>query len=154
MNEQINHVINVDDCQELSKREKLVHASIAHFWGVWRKGYLTSLRGSQKLTKSKKEPKLMVNDIVIVYDKRQPRHLWKLGRITELIIGKDDVIRGAKLKLGTGAIIQRPLNLLYLLEVRNFTKNVDDENNDEKGETVRPKRGAATMGELKRKFMN
>ena len=96
----------------------------------------------------------MVNDIVIVYDKRQPRHLWKLGRIIDLIIGKDDIIRGAKLKLGTGAIIQRPLNLLYLLEVRNFTNKVDNENNNKKGETVRPKRGAAMLGELKRKFMN
>lgn len=77
-----------------------------------------------------------------------------MGRITELIIGKDDVIRGAKLKLGNGATIQRPLNLLYLLEVRNFTKNVEDENNDKKKiEAVRPKRGEATSGELKRKHI-
>ena len=44
VNEQFNLVINVDDSRELSKREKLVHASIAHFWDVRRKEYSTSLR--------------------------------------------------------------------------------------------------------------
>ena len=35
------------------------------------------------------------------------------------------MIRGAKLKLGgSGAIITRPLNKLYLLEVRNYDKTI------------------------------
>ena len=60
-----------------------------------------------------------------MYDKHQPRHLWKLGRVIDLLKGNDNVIRGAKIKLGgSGAIITRPLNKLYLLEVRKYDKAV------------------------------
>ena len=65
---------------------------ITHFWDVWRTEYLTSLRESQKLLRGKNEAKIIVDDIVIVYDKKQPRHLWKLGRVIELIKGCDDVL--------------------------------------------------------------
>ena len=85
-----------------------MHESVNHFWDVWRKEYLTSLRESQRLKKSKNEKQICVNDVVIVYDKHQPRHLWKLAIVTELIHGRDNVIRGAKLKLGSGSIVQRP----------------------------------------------
>ena len=86
---------------------------------------MTSLRENQRLSRVRTESKLSVNDIVIVYDKHKPRHLWKLGRVVDLLKGNDKVIRGAKLKLGgSGAIISRPLNKLYLLEVRNYGKTI------------------------------
>ena len=37
--------------------------------------------------------------IVLMYDKSQPRHLWKLGRILELIRSKDGVVRAARVIL-------------------------------------------------------
>ena len=139
--------INEVNSEELSRREKILHESVNHFWDVWRKEYLTSLRESQRLKKSKDEKQLCVNDVVIVYDKHQPRHLWKLAIVTELIHGRDNVIRGAKLKLGSGSIVQRPLNKLYLLEIHDGT----NERNDESKAYERPKRKAAELGEMKRK---
>ena len=42
-----------------------------------------------------KEPKVKVNNIVIIYDEKLPRQLWKLGVILSLLVGPDDIIRGA-----------------------------------------------------------
>ena len=117
--------IEIDGYNELDKKEKKLASSITYFWDIWRKEYLTSLREKQRLSRVRTESKLSVNDIVIVYDKHQPRHLWKLGRVVDLLKGNDKVIRGAKLKLGgSRAIITRPLNKLYLLEVRNYDKTI------------------------------
>ena len=40
----------------------------------------------------------MVGDIVLICDNKGfPRNQWRLGKVEELIIGKDGNIRGAKL---------------------------------------------------------
>ena len=53
------------------------------------------LKQFQKCTALEKEPKVKVNDIVIIYDEIFPRQLWKLGVILSLIVGPDDIIGGA-----------------------------------------------------------
>ena len=40
------------------------------------------------------------NDLVLVFDDKQPRQEWLLGKITELIPSNDGQIRGAKVFLG------------------------------------------------------
>ena len=45
------------------------------------------------------------------------RSLWKLGRVIGNIRGRDAVVRGLKLKLGNGNIIERPLQLVCNLEI-------------------------------------
>ena len=102
----------------LSKREKHLEKMINHFWDIWRKEWVTSLRKGHKCERSNKPQMISINDIVLIYDKCQPRHLWKLGRILELIRSKDGFVRAAKVKCGsTGNIINRPLNKLYLIEI-------------------------------------
>ena len=56
----------------------------------------------------------MVDDIVLICDdKRFPRNQWRLGKVEELIIGKDGNIRGAKLvvvsKSGSRSICYYPI---------------------------------------------
>ena len=74
--------------------------------------YLTSLREYQK---SKQPHKLIriskVNDVVIIKDDKLPRQQWCLGRIADLIIGRDKKIRTVKLLVGkTRTIIERQIN--------------------------------------------
>ena len=40
------------------------------------------------------------NNFVLVFDDKQPRQKWMLGRITELILSNDGQIRRAKVFLG------------------------------------------------------
>jgi len=48
---------------------------------------------------SVKHPSLSVGEVVIVHDEHLPRGLWKLGRIQEVMKGRDGQIRGATVKL-------------------------------------------------------
>jgi len=60
-----------------------------------------------------------VGDIVLVYEKKQPRHLWKLGRVIELKQSRDGAVRSAKVLLGSTKItVERPVNKLYPVEKR------------------------------------
>ena len=177
VNEKSVKSVELEGRVELVKREKHLVRLVTYFWNVWRKEYLTELRESQKSTKTKGDETLSIDNIVIVYDRHQPRHLWKLGRVTGLIKGEDGVTRGAKLKFGnSGVESTRPLNRLYPLEICGSEKQVPTSNtttenqvptsntttenraptnhsvteNDET-KLPRPKRKAAVVGEMKRR---
>ena len=60
-----------------------------------------------------------MNDIVIIYDEKLSRQLWKLDVILSLIVGPDDIlsvdpddiIRGAKVNVAkTSIVMTRALN--------------------------------------------
>ena len=51
--------------------------------------------------------------IVIVYDEGQPRRLWRLGKIKEVITGSDGQVWGASIcmrsKSGRAVVLRRPI---------------------------------------------
>ena len=54
----------------------------------------------------------VVGDIVIVHDDKNPRGLWKLGRIEKLLPGADSDVRGVFFKVqlnGCSGILKRLL---------------------------------------------
>ena len=94
---------------------------------------------------------LLSTILVIVFDDKQLRHMWKLGNITKIIYRNDNKIRGAELNIGrTNAIINRPVNILYPLE--SYINN--EINKDEANDISRPKRNVAIVGEVKIKFVS
>ena len=110
--------INSLDDEFLDRRVQHLETLLNHFWKIWRSEYVTSLRESHKSKKTKPEI-VSNNDIVLIYDDKQPRHMWKLGRISELIRSKDGVVRAAKVLVGaTGITIDRPISKLYPIETR------------------------------------
>ena len=168
-------LVGYADNNQLIKRKKIIDTMLNHFWQRWQKEYLTSLRESQKTPKKRNSAKITIGDVVIIYDEKQPRHLWRMGKVNRLIKGGDGFVRGAEIKTGkTGAIIRRPVNKLYPLVTRicesnndeTFVKNSkcskrnvalpsvhEDDNNEILGKrSQRPKRNAAVTGELRRKF--
>ena len=99
---------------KLVKRRNFLDKILTHFWDRWRREYVTSLREFQKPKKQRHSAMVQVNDIVIVYDDKQPRHLWRIGRVDNVLIGRDGRVRGAEVQLGkSGIIIKRPVNRLY-----------------------------------------
>ena len=71
------------------------------------------MRDFHARTNYRKGGLLNEDELVIVEDEKLPHHRWKLGRVVELVKGKDGILRGARVKIGsTGAIIGRPLNKL------------------------------------------
>ena len=105
----------------------------------------------QKLYKRQNQIIPSIGDIVNIYDDKVPRCKWLLGRIYDVITGKDGAIKGAKLFAGkTKKTVERPINKLYPVEYFNeFTIPAEDENIRQ-----RPRREAAILADIKRKFCN
>ena len=60
-------------------------------------------------------------DIVVVHDDALPCGFWKLGRIQEILTGRDGQPRAALVRVASRdrqqVVLRRPLQLLYLLEI-------------------------------------
>ena len=92
-----------------------------HYWNRWHKEYLTNLRERHKIGKRDQVTELQVGDVVLVRDDKVKRNAWKLGKVEELVVGKDQVVRETKLKVltkGKPVWLNRPVQRLYPLEVR------------------------------------
>jgi hypothetical protein len=106
----------------LTRRAKYLSYIISRFWERWKKEYLVELREAHKQCgKNSKAPQVSVGDVVIIHSDDQPRGMWNLGRVEELMIGNDGEARGAVLRVaGRGRRakrLQRPVQKLYPLEM-------------------------------------
>ncbi len=82
----------------------------------WKNEYLTSLRSFHK-SKGSSNVFIKVGDVVQIHD-TTPRSMWNLAVVTELVYGKDGIVRSAKLRTKMGNTT-RPIVKLYPLEVAN-----------------------------------
>ena len=95
---------------------------IDHFWKRWHREYLVDLREHQKLHKQRACPDITEGDVVLVGEDGAKRNTWRLGRIEEIIRGRDLVIRGANVLTAKGGCkgkVSRPLPKPYPLEVKS-----------------------------------
>ena len=119
----------------------------------WRKEYLINLKENHKIKLQKfNRPQIPLKDVVIVEEDRQSRPMWRVGIVEELLQEKEGQIRGAKVRVPkTNSNLKRPVNKLYLVErMKDTVIEVDNEViNITDG---RLRRGAAILGEVKRKF--
>jgi hypothetical protein len=87
--------------RELRKRTKYLIECKNKLWRRWRKEYLVALRERHNMThkRSKFQPK--PGDVVLIQTESKNRGTWPLGIIEETYPGKDNVIRGVRLKTRT-----------------------------------------------------
>ena len=68
-----------------------------------------------KWTHATKE-KIKVGTIVLLLKENQKRHTWPLGRVMELIVGRDGLVRSVKI-LTDGSVVTRPIqHIVPILE--------------------------------------
>ena len=108
----------VDD---LTRRSRYLNAALDHFWRRWSKEYLIGLREMHShYKKSSRTPRVAVGDVVIIHSDDQPRGMWRLGKVEELLTGPDGEHRAAVLRVaGQGRSakrLRRPVQRLYPLE--------------------------------------
>ena len=129
--------------ESLQRRAKHLNSVLNHFWKRWSKEYLLELRDAyrQRNVGGTSTP-VKIGDIVLVHDQDQPRGFWKVARVKKLIIGRDGLVRGAALGLpsknGQQTTLQRPLQLIYPLEITQseyHPVNRSDEGNATSQET-------------------
>ena len=85
-------------------------------WSHWTKEYLRGLRERHRLKHRGDNAHPAVGDVVIIKSDEKNCAQWKLGVVINLIIGRDGVVRGAKLRTPK-SVIERPLQHLYPLEL-------------------------------------
>ncbi|XP_064486068.1 uncharacterized protein LOC135398613 [Ornithodoros turicata] len=93
-------------------REQLLNS----FWNRWRKDYVLQLR-SNHVVKSGVGATLKPGDLVLLVQERLPRHLWQVCRVNSVIPGADRRVRVCIVRLPSGALLRRPVQLLCPLEI-------------------------------------
>ncbi|WKY04272.1 hypothetical protein Q1695_005341 [Nippostrongylus brasiliensis] len=100
------------------------------FWQKWQSQYLTSLRERHQINVGNKRGARIVpkeGQVVLIHDALQPRHTWKMGRISKLVFNEEGIAREALVILPSRRKIRRPVNLLVPLELDDdANKNPED----------------------------
>ena len=146
---------------DLCRRLRHLNKTLNDFWSRWRSEYLMELRESHRyVTHKNMDSEIAVGDIVIVFDDKLPRGLWKLGKVEGLIVGADNKDRGARVRVYVGAgktnVIQRSVVKLYPLEIRSEADGLNQKEIDmaenakpEQSPQRRPRRQATVQAERK-----
>ena len=92
-------------------------ASLEQLWIRFQAEVLAEYRKPSKWLKESRP--LRVGDLVIMLEDGVQRPLWPLGRILEVVLGRDGVIRSAMVKTPTGVVSRPALRLVPLLEAES-----------------------------------
>ena len=141
-----------------SKRVKYVSLLIDHFLKRFSASYLGDLRQNNLYRRGSTscDDQVAVGDIVLMKEDSLPRNRWRMGRVENLVIGRDGYCRGVKLatlsKTGRPTICSRPLQkLVPLVKESRSAKEICARNESASSSNfdlvnTRPKRKAAVEG--------
>ncbi|XP_046863471.1 uncharacterized protein LOC124457234 [Xenia sp. Carnegie-2017] len=96
---EVQNVIRDEDEGEIKRRFRYLARLRTYFWSRWRKEYLTNLREYHKVGKGKGSSCPKRGDVVLVFDEGLKRRFRKTARIERLVVGKDDIVRGAEVRV-------------------------------------------------------
>ena len=96
------------------------------------------------------ENQIKVGDIVLIHEDNQPRVKWRMGRVTDLHYGNDNLVRSVALRTSTG-YTNRPIRKLYHLESADSVPTTEETklNVVPQSDNVRPLRKAAQAARSK-----
>ena len=127
---QVDDDIEVDT-NLLNRRARHLNKTLSNFWSRWRNEYLLELREGHRHNKGDTQAiPASIGDIVVVHGEKQPRGFWRLGKVEDLVTGRDGHVRGAKIRVaskGRGpTVLYRPIQRLFPLEVNCGIRGVED----------------------------
>ena len=109
--------------QSLTKKAQHHARLLSKFALQWNREYLLSLREQHQMNGVQKtnQAVLKEGDVVLLRNEGTARCLWKLAKVTQLLPGRDSIVRAAKVQvLNTDkrlVILRRPIQYLVPLEV-------------------------------------
>ena len=116
----------VSTFNSLTRRLKYHRHLLGQITRRWRSEYLTSLREQAAKGSNARgvNAKLKVSDIVILKNDSVTRAFWKLGKVEELLPGRDGVVRAAVITVSRGTSssnqrLRRPIQHLIPIEVKS-----------------------------------
>ena len=99
----------MDEKGLVTKRMKFLKICRQHLRKRWQTEYIHALEERHRKIIGTEETLPAVGSIVMITDSSKIKSKWQIGRIVEMIRGKDGVLRGYKIKTGTGFVVERPL---------------------------------------------
>ncbi|XP_036346838.1 uncharacterized protein LOC118756166 [Rhagoletis pomonella] len=87
---------------------------VTHIWQRWRNEYLTTLLERKKWRKEQES--LKIGQLVIIKSENFPPSAWALGRVSELIMSKDGLVRNVVVRTATNELA-RPVQKICVLPV-------------------------------------
>ena len=111
---------------------------------------MAALRERHKLN-PKEKPVININDVVIIERDEKNRGKWKIGIIENIFVGTGNTIRSVRIRTRKG-IIERPVQLLYPMDLQCDSKTINSKTQDNKtlnvgAEEFWAERSAATVAE-------
>ena len=82
----------------------------------WIREYIPELQKRNKWDKL--EENLKIGDLVLITEENTPRGLWPLGRIVDVKLGRDQMVRSVMIKTRSNELV-RPITKVVLLEASN-----------------------------------
>ena len=101
------------------KRQKYGKRCKDAAWRRKQREYVTALRERHNMQYKSKAVRINVGDIVMIKGESKKGGKWKICIISKLFQGKDDQIRGARVKTPRG-YLKRPIQRLYPLELQLY----------------------------------
>ena len=95
------------------KRWRYVQSLANLFWKRWLSCYLPDLQ--KRVKWQDKNRNLRVGDLVLICDITAPRGSWPIGVVIEVHVGRDELVRSARVRTSTSQLV-RPVTKLVLLE--------------------------------------
>lgn len=101
-------------------RWQLIQQCVQHFWKRWSQEYLSTLylRSKWQLT----HENLQIGDMVLIREENRPPLRWNLGRVSEVFLGSDQLVRTVKVKT-KGGYISKAVHKLCKLSLQHSIKN-------------------------------
>lgn len=91
---------------------QLTQRRLQDFWKRWRREYLCQLQARTK--RWQPAVQVEVGKLVVIKDDNQPPMKWRMGRISEVHPGRDDIVRVVTLKTANG-FLTRPVEKICIL---------------------------------------
>lgn len=85
-----------------------------HFWKRWESEYLATLQERKKWRREREN--LKIGQLVILKDENSPPAQWKMGRIQDVMPGKDGLVRNVLVKTEK-SMFRRPVQKLCILPI-------------------------------------
>ena len=99
------------DSDEWTKRQRYIRCK-ENAWKRWKHEYLVTLQERHNLSHKDRKRKVKISDIVMIKDEWKNRGHWKIGKVSQLYVGKDEVVRAVQMQVGTKFLV-RPIQLLH-----------------------------------------
>ena len=130
-----DNVETLEDQADVAKRLKYIKRCKEQLRKRWIGEYLRALEERKRSHVSPDENKLNTGRVVLIKDSTKNKGQWRIGRVEGEIVGRDGVVRGYKIRTGSGYVIERPLQLIADLEVGG---DVQKEQEDQGGSNLNP----------------